>query len=64
MNATQFAELRHHLGMIQHQTDDPTLAFRAALALAAVEPTPLVQCPVCERTGLPERIFASACPHA
>ena len=29
--------------------------------LDAIGPTPLVECPVCERVGLPERIVAHDC---
>jgi ribosomal protein L32 len=44
--------------MLRGASDDGRLCARCA---ADVEPTPLVECPVCGRVGLPERIDAHDC---
>lgn len=53
-----------HLAQAATRTDDPDAILHIEGALEAVRampPTPLEQCPVCERVGLPERIAEHDC---
>lgn len=57
--------LRVHLTAAQYHATSPRTRAHLAAALAALDelpPTPLVECPVCGKLGLPERIYGHACP--
>jgi hypothetical protein len=64
---TRREKLRMHLVQALTRCDSP--AVRAHLEAALTEcdglsPTPLVECPVCGHTGVPERIQIHNCPEA
>ena len=68
---TQRQTTREELEMqlVQALTRCESTVVRAHLEAAlkqcrALPPTPLVECPVCGRTGLPERIQMHDCPEA
>jgi hypothetical protein len=56
--------LRIHLREARRTTDSPTVEAQLDAALDAwndLPPTPLRECPVCEKVGLPERIQQYRC---
>ena len=56
--------LRIHLGEARRTTDSPIVEAQLDAALDAwndLPPTPLLECPVCGKVGLPERIQQHAC---
>ena len=56
--------LRDELAAANTHTDNPEAQRHVDRAIALVDdlpPTPLVECPVCKRVGLPERIEDHDC---
>jgi hypothetical protein len=56
--------LRIHLREARHTTDSPIVEAQLTAALDAwndLSPTPLRECPVCGKVGLPERIRNHEC---
>lgn len=56
--------LRIHLREARQTTDSPNVEAQLAAALDAwndLPPTPLQECPVCGKVGLPERIQQHRC---
>ena len=56
--------LRIHLREARRTTDSPIVEAQLDAALDAwndLPPTPLRECPVCEKVGLPERIQQHTC---
>lgn len=62
---TRRERLRMHLTTALTRADgDARAHVRAALdVLDETPPTPIVECPLCGRAGLPERVAETACPH-
>ncbi|WP_259535210.1 hypothetical protein [Halalkaliarchaeum sp. AArc-CO] len=61
---TAAEELRMHLAQAATRVEDPDARAHVEAALEAAEELPvrpLVECPVCGRVGLPERITAHEC---
>ncbi|QCJ45965.1 hypothetical protein FCF25_01995 [Haloprofundus sp. MHR1] len=57
-------ELRMHLSQALSRTQDPDVQAHLYAALQSCEElssTPLVECPVCRKVGLPERIEVHDC---
>jgi ribosomal protein L32 len=64
MTDTARDRLRMHLTQAATRTDDADVRAHLTAALGALDElpaTPLVECPVCGRVGLPERIAAHDC---
>lgn len=57
--------LRAHIAAARDHATSPRARAHLGAALAALDElplTPLVECPVCGKLGLPERIYGHACP--
>ncbi|SEP25256.1 hypothetical protein SAMN04487948_12713 [Halogranum amylolyticum] len=57
-------ELEMHLSQALSRTEDAAVQAHLHAALESTEalpPTPLVECPVCGKVGLPERIAMHEC---
>ncbi|SDN14934.1 hypothetical protein SAMN04487949_3495 [Halogranum gelatinilyticum] len=57
-------ELQMHLSQALSRTEDADVQAHLYAALESTEdlaPTPLVECPVCGKVGLPERIEVHDC---
>lgn len=66
MTETAAERLRMHLAQAKTraENDDARAHVSAALTILDedVPPTPLDECPVCGRVGLPEQLYAHRCP--